>query len=826
MNAGKLGKIVKDWCASSASQEILNQIDADTWTTGGCVALAYGLMELLPGSEVIGLIQIFPDGSEEIGHVGVLYNGRIIDADGLHASEIRWLTHWNSVDENEEYDRAVLVDSVDPEKLPLPNDQNWSAEVAEALRPMLSTATGAEDDTDDADYFDDLPGVDNKTAKRLAAIAVDVVRHYREDAKSAQAKDPARIIRYVEENQTADIGAGESELSELVVSFLRETDRFGRGSIKVLEAVLLNMSKPVFFDDWQDGDDPAGGIGFCPLEYTRDSGDIDLATVKNTKGDFPVMDMLDLGLTRDTVEAAMDLAREALAKLGCSVSLRLGLDELWLSSDLSRCGYGLKVSLKDVQKVFSDRPFTEYYKVATTEPGSIETAIKTALKACGAKRLLPAKDALEPQNQHNVTIEGVACTLRYYDDMRDREKFKAFKHAMKIFHDRLAKLAPRVLGHMTHVNVSFTEEYKFSRYGKDYKAGAIFNRREDLITVFLKAMNPNDIAVNCAKIIAHELGHRVFMVELSDLQRLAWTETIKANFKPIDIEAVLKRWPKSEPTFSFMGRIIDEDPVMFLKLECALQSGPDNQAHFKTREDLVERVKTGKKMLVPDAPVTPYGMLDPEEAFCEVLGLLVGYGPKTVLPWVKHVFSVALALDDERLTLGKTVLPALYLIVEALANRVASVEVTAVDWSEPPKHQHEKPKQKIVAPAHNPYRAAFHEAADVAGVPGWADNKAVLELVHKESSFNPEAKGTGSSAFGLFQLLKGTWDSLMPEAEHGTKDPALQALAGFRYIKKRYGTPERALAFWNATMARNPKLAPKDIQHRASQWIKRGHIGY
>lgn len=71
-----------------------------------------------------------------------------------------------------------------------------------------------------------------------------------------------------------------------------------------------------------------------------------------------------------------------------------------------------------------------------------------------------------------------------------------------------------------------------------------------------------------------------------------------------------------------------------------------------------------------------------------------------------------------------------------------------------------------------------------------------LELVARESSFNPGAKNPKSTAQGLFQFLDGT------RANYGGSkvdwsDPYQQAYAGLKYIKDRYGTPEKALQFWD-----------------------------
>lgn len=75
---------------------------------------------------------------------------------------------------------------------------------------------------------------------------------------------------------------------------------------------------------------------------------------------------------------------------------------------------------------------------------------------------------------------------------------------------------------------------------------------------------------------------------------------------------------------------------------------------------------------------------------------------------------------------------------------------------------------------------------------GWGGEWGALEeLVQKESSWNPTAQNPTSTAFGLFQFLDGTWKN------YGTKtsDPAAQADAGLAYIRDRYGSPAKALAF-------------------------------
>lgn len=72
----------------------------------------------------------------------------------------------------------------------------------------------------------------------------------------------------------------------------------------------------------------------------------------------------------------------------------------------------------------------------------------------------------------------------------------------------------------------------------------------------------------------------------------------------------------------------------------------------------------------------------------------------------------------------------------------------------------------------------------------------LLELVARESSFNPNAKNPKSTAAGLFQFLDGTRKNY-GGSKVDWSDPMQQALAGIKYVNDRYGTPEKALAFWD-----------------------------
>lgn len=81
---------------------------------------------------------------------------------------------------------------------------------------------------------------------------------------------------------------------------------------------------------------------------------------------------------------------------------------------------------------------------------------------------------------------------------------------------------------------------------------------------------------------------------------------------------------------------------------------------------------------------------------------------------------------------------------------------------------------------------------------GWTeyDFDCIVNIVFKESSWNPNAKNPNSSAYGLFQFLSSTVNNYSNSSYY--TDWKEQIRAGFKYIKARYGTPANAWSFWQS----------------------------
>jgi hypothetical protein len=73
----------------------------------------------------------------------------------------------------------------------------------------------------------------------------------------------------------------------------------------------------------------------------------------------------------------------------------------------------------------------------------------------------------------------------------------------------------------------------------------------------------------------------------------------------------------------------------------------------------------------------------------------------------------------------------------------------------------------------------------------------LTELVGRESSWNPKADNPSSTAYGYGQFLTSTRNAYQRKMGLSYDNPVHQLIMMAQYVKDRYGTPEKALAFWD-----------------------------
>ena len=81
---------------------------------------------------------------------------------------------------------------------------------------------------------------------------------------------------------------------------------------------------------------------------------------------------------------------------------------------------------------------------------------------------------------------------------------------------------------------------------------------------------------------------------------------------------------------------------------------------------------------------------------------------------------------------------------------------------------------------------------------GWTENDyyAIVQIVNRESSFNPYAVNKKSKACGLFQAYPCS--KMVIFGNDYRTNYKVQVAWGFYYIKDRYGTPQKAWSFWQS----------------------------
>ena len=81
---------------------------------------------------------------------------------------------------------------------------------------------------------------------------------------------------------------------------------------------------------------------------------------------------------------------------------------------------------------------------------------------------------------------------------------------------------------------------------------------------------------------------------------------------------------------------------------------------------------------------------------------------------------------------------------------------------------------------------------------GWTENDyyAIVQIVNRESNFNPYAVNKKSKACGLFQAYPCS--KMVIFGNDYRTNYKVQVAWGMDYIKNRYGTPQKAWSFWQS----------------------------
>ena len=240
----------------------------------------------------------------------------------------------------------------------------------------------------------------------------------------------------------------------------------------------------------------------------------------------------------------------------------------------------------------------------------------------------PADDA-KLQN-----MEGFSVELRGYDPSDDiyARTLGDFQRGLKHYKKRAQRVMPWLLKYKLPFVLHFAENRRLMSSGPAATYGG------DHINFNLGGMSgqPSDVA----KVLAHEMGHHIYKSVLSGKMRDDWNNLVLGNYMDLDLRDVLKLRDKHGDGFE--DNLERTHPILALQL-MTLENDPSYKNLKLWSFDRIQKyVDRGENPIlrVPAKPISGYAAKNPEEAFCEALGLLVGYGPRAVLPVYRGALKI------------------------------------------------------------------------------------------------------------------------------------------------------------------------------------------
>lgn len=104
--------------------------------------------------------------------------------------------------------------------------------------------------------------------------------------------------------------------------------------------------------------------------------------------------------------------------------------------------------------------------------------------------------------------------------------------------------------------------------------------------------------------------------------------------------------------------------------------------------------------------------------------------------------------------------------------------------------------QALKAPGYQDYKNNLRAALNTGSIPSdWVVG--LTEIIGRESTWNPSVKNKSSSAHGYGQFLSSTRKDYENKTGLSYDNPVNQIIMTAQYIKDRYGSPEKALQFWD-----------------------------
>jgi len=235
----------------------------------------------------------------------------------------------------------------------------------------------------------------------------------------------------------------------------------------------------------------------------------------------------------------------------------------------------------------------------------------------------------------NEVIEGFKTRVIGYepDDQDLVGHMSRVTAGLRLYRQNAAKVYPWLLQNQLPLELDFACRWD-SRFAATYNGTHI-----GVCPWAASAINPRQFA----KVMAHEMAHHRFK-SLSAAQTKFWRGAVLGDLVSLNLNDVLKSWPIGVRRHAFEKSLIRTNPYLYLQMEALHHTGNRDVRELISREEFVEYLEKGGDPVVSVSgnPITGYAHKNVEEAFCEAVGLLVGFGPRTLNPEAKRWLNVIL----------------------------------------------------------------------------------------------------------------------------------------------------------------------------------------
>lgn len=236
--------------------------------------------------------------------------------------------------------------------------------------------------------------------------------------------------------------------------------------------------------------------------------------------------------------------------------------------------------------------------------------------------------------KENAVLEGFRVQIINHNGSPEHvQALEQFKAALSTYRKRAERVYPWLLKYQLPLELNFGSERG--------SGGALATYERDHISVWSWHFVVKPLSM--AKTLAHEMGHFIYQQVLGADGKKFWDQAIKGDWGPLNLHEALAKLKPGEDLSGFDPGLEARDPVLALQLQTLMYSS--EWSHIARSVGGLER-KLAEGMdpivIVPKTPITGYAGKNTEESFCEAFGMMVAYGPSTLLPMARYWLRVLL----------------------------------------------------------------------------------------------------------------------------------------------------------------------------------------